>query len=398
MSLSKQRARQRATLVGALLGVIVILTFVISLIAPGSKLSSNPSLPTITPYGTPPPPTEVIFPTPEPNPLLEGEPPYIHSSGYFQTFRPSGQDWIIDEGQSVSASTIVRVVIQSPQRLTVIHNYIQPGVEYESLDSFSKNFLTDQHFAGAWSDYDSWLETGRKITGDSVIADFDLVARGKHYLARSTYRLDGSWLFVTRLVVPGNNPGLLDLLQKLVIPAFVGYPDLMALPEAWPAYIDQQLGFVWKHPLGWESVAGGEGRPVTFSFSSAGARDLVRIWTVPNQPIASAEEAQTWVSASEPGAAVLGANPVQREAGKGYQVAYTFRDEAGDIHSGLMVLLNDQAGTLFIASLQIALPDLNLLDAGNLSQTDADARQAVADGFIVLPGEARQQNPPPENK
>jgi hypothetical protein len=397
MSLSKKRAHQRATIVGALLGVIVILTFVISLIAPGGKSSSNPSLPTVTPYGTLPPSTPVIFPTPEPNPSLEGAPPYIHSSGYFQTFRPAGQDWIISEGESVNASSIARVVIQSPQRLAVIHNYIQPGVEYESLDSFSKNFLTPQHFAGAWSDYDSWVETKREITSDSVIVDFDLVSGGKHYLARSTYRLDGTWLFVTRLVVPDNNPGLLDLLQKLVIPAFVGYPDLMALPEAWPAYIDQLLGFVLKHPSGWELVAGDKGRPVTFSIPSGQARDTVHVWTVPNQVIASATEAQAWVSENQPGATVLGANPVQREAGQGYQVAYSFRDAAGDGHSCLMVLLNDSAGTLFAADLQIAPPDLNLLNAGNLGQIDSDARQAVADGFIVLPDEARDQVAPPGN-
>jgi len=390
MSLSKKRARQRATLVGALLGVIVILTFVISLIAPGSKSTSNQPLASVTPYGTPPPPTEVVFPPPEPNPALEGEPPYIHSSGYFQTFRPAGQDWIIDEGSSVNASSVARVVIQSPQRLAVIHNYIQPGVEYESLDSFSKTFLTDQHFAGAWADYESWTETKREITNDSVIVDFDLVSGGKQYLARTSYRLDGTWLFVTRLVVPDNNPGLLDLLQSLVVPAFVGFHDLMALPQGWPAYTDQQLGFILKHPAGWEFAAGGPGRPVTFSIPSGEARDMVRVWTVPDQAITSAEEAQSWVSANEPGATILGANPIQREAGKGYQVAYTVRDTAGDVHSGLMVLLNDQAGTLFVAKLQIAPPDLNLLDAKDLSQNDADSRQAVAAGFIVLPDEARQ--------
>jgi hypothetical protein len=390
MSLSKKRARQRATVVGAVLGVIVILTFVISLIAPGGKSTSNQSLATVTPYGTLPPPTEVVFPPPEPNPALEGEPPYIHSSGYFQTFRPAGQDWIIDEGSSVNASSVARVVIQSPQRLAVIHNYIQPGIEYESLDSFSQNFLTEQHFSGAWADYENWTETKREITSDSVIVDFGLVSGGKHYLARTTYRLDGTWLFVTRLVVPDNNPGLLDLLQSLVVPAFVGFHDLMALPQGWPAYIDQQLGLILKHPSGWELAGGGTGRPVTFSIPSGDAKDMVRVWTVSSKAITSAEEAQTWVSENEPGVTILGANPVQREAGKGYQVAYTVRDTAGDVHSGLMVLLNDQAGTLFVASLQIAPPDLNLLDAKDLSQVDADARQAVADGFIVLPDEARQ--------
>jgi len=398
MSLSRKRARQSATAVGALLVVIVILTFVISLIAPGGKSGSNQSLPTFTPLGTPPPPTEVVFPPPEPNPQLEGELPYIHSSGYFRTFQPAGSDWVIDEGGLVSASSYARTVIQSSQRLAVIHNYIQPGVEYESLDSLSKDFLTEQHFAGAWADYESWQETGREITADSVIIDFDLVAGGKHYLARSTYRPDGSWLFVTRLVVPSNNPGLLDLLQTLVIPAFVGYHDLLALPVTWPAYIDQQLGFVLKHPPGWVVVAGDKGRPVTFSLESDQAGNTIRVWTVSNQAITSADETQAWVSENEPGATILGANPIQREAGNGYQVAYAFRDAAGDAHSGLIVLLNDHVGTLFVGNLQIAPPDLNLLNTENLNQTDADARQSVADGFIVLPDKARQPVAPPDSQ
>jgi hypothetical protein len=126
MSLSRKRSHQRATALGVVVGLVVIFTFVIGLINPDlgsrSTSSSNSSV-TDTPSAT-----KVIVPTPDPDPHLGGELPYIHSSGYFQTFRPAGSDWVFDEGESVNASTSAKVVIQSPQRLVVIHNYIQPGV------------------------------------------------------------------------------------------------------------------------------------------------------------------------------------------------------------------------------------------------------------------------------
>ncbi len=56
MSLSRKRAQRRATMIGVVIGFIIIFTFVISLIAPdlGSRSSNNNiDFPTLTPFGTP---------------------------------------------------------------------------------------------------------------------------------------------------------------------------------------------------------------------------------------------------------------------------------------------------------------------------------------------------------
>ncbi len=388
MNKSKRRGQRRATLLGASLGVIIIVTFVLTLVAPdlGSRSSSSE----IDPFATPRP-TELIIPTPDPNPQLEGRPVYIHSSGLFQTFMPAGSDWYVDEGESVGASAAARVVISSPQRLAVIHNYIQPGVQYESLAALSENFLTGQHFAGAWQDYDSWQETGRQVTDEGVVVNFALVSQGHDYLGRSIARLFDDWLFVTRLVVPANNAVLLDRLQALVVPAFSGFKTLLALPAAWPAAIDQQAGWVLKHPTGWSQVAGSPGRPMTFLLGTGNNDERVRVWTEAQIPLESAEAARAWAENSELLAAeeVLGAEAIQREAGTGYLVAYRFRDLAGDLHSGLLTLLNDEAGTLFVADLQIDPPDASLLAGDEVLVAYAEARQAVAEGFIVLPEASR---------
>lgn len=388
MNKSKRRGQRRATVLGASIGLIIIVTFVLTLVAPdlGSRSASS----NIDPLATPRP-TELIIPTPDPNPQLEGRPVYIHSSGLFQTFMPAGSDWYVDEGESVGASAAARVVISSPQRLAVIHNYIQPGVQYESLAALSERFLTVQHFAGAWQDYEAWRETSRQVSDDRVVVDFALVSQGHDYLGRSTARLFDDWLFVTRLVVPANNSALLDLLQALVVPTFSGFKTLLALPAAWPAAIDQQAGWILKHPPEWTQVAGSPGRPMTFLLGTGNNDERVRVWTEAQTPLESAEAAQAWAKASELLGAeeVLGAEAIQREAGTGYLVAYRTRDLAGDLHSGLVALLNDDAQTLFVADLQIDPPDAALLSSETVPATYASARQAVAEGFIVLPAGSR---------
>lgn len=391
MQKSRKRSQRRTTLLGAAIGSMIIFTFVLTLIAPdlGSRNRSNADL---DPFATPLP-TSLVIPTPDPDPQLTGRPPYVHSSGLFQTFLPAGDDWIVDEGESVQASAMARVVISSSRRLVVIHNYIQPGVEYESLDSLSANFLTAQHFAGAWQDYGSWEETARTVGDESVVVDFALAAEGHDYLGRTITRLWQDWLFVARIVVPANNPALLDLLQTLVVPTFQGFPALLALPSDWRAYVDQSAGFVLRHPPGWTVAAGSPGRPATLRLSGADNNERVRLWTEPETPITSAEAAETWVRAATTVGAVLSVATVQREEGVGYLVAYRTLDAAGDTHSALAALLNDEAGTLFVADLQIEPPDVNLLDTPSVPGTYADARQSIAEGFIVLPVSNRSAAP-----
>ena len=152
MSMSRrQRQRRRATIAGAAIGIMIIFTFVIGLINPdlGRNRNNNDPLPTFTPYGTPPPPTQIIVPTPDPDPQLAGELPYIHSSGLFQTFRPAGDDWTYDDRPAVDNASRLSVVIQSPNRLVVIHNYIQRGVDAAVIQILPSMFQNRRTFGEA---------------------------------------------------------------------------------------------------------------------------------------------------------------------------------------------------------------------------------------------------------
>ena len=382
MSQSKKRSRQRATVIGALIGLMIIFTFVISLINPGlgSDNDDNVSEPILLDT---PQPTKVVFPTPDSDPRLVGELPYIHSSGFFQTFQPAGADWSFDEGEE--GEPYARVVIQSGQRLAVIHNYVQKGINYDTVESLSQDHLNESYFATAWTDYTSWQETNRQLSQNTVTISFNLAAAGNEYLGEDITRMDTGWLYVTRLVVPANNPALLEELHNLVLPNFMGFHDLQTLPLLWPAWTDQSLGYALKHPPHWQHVAGDMGRPVTFKVASEDNALTIRVFTEPERTLDSLEAAEMWVTDTEPTATILDSAPVERETGSGYQVAYNYTDSAGDAHSGLMVLLNNGAGTLFVASLQFEQPDINALDAETVPPVNAQDLQALSQGFIILP-------------
>ena len=405
MTTRSARNRRRATVAGAIVGLILIFTFVLSLVAPGLGSSNGDDIefPTVTPFGTPAPtltPTPVVFPTPDPDLQLEGEPAYVHSSGYFQVFRPAGSEWTVNERPASGVAGVVSaeptypsVFVQGGSRLVVIHNYIRQGVEYESLEALSENLLSVEYFNAAWGGnnggYEQWTETAREITGEAVITDFDLISSGMPYLGRDISRLEGSTLYVARIVVPSNNPDLFALLSDLVPQYFVGYSDIQALPRAWSVYADQELGFMIKLPPTLTQVAGGSGLPATFRLAGESEPAItLRVSAELNRVLESEADAESWLLDAEPSAEVLETQALTHQYGEGYEIVYTYRDVSGDPQNGLVVLLNGQRAdepSLAIAQLQIAAFDLDLTDMESLPEMVLDVRRAVVDGFVTLP-------------
>jgi hypothetical protein len=390
MTLNRKRSRRRATFVGAVVGSILIFTFVLTLIAP--DLASRRS------DGSSAADSDVIGADFNPDLPIEVEAPYIHSSGFFQTFQPVGSAWELSEFMSGEPLVYPSVFIRDATTSVVVHHYVQPGVVYDSGDALSQNYLTIQYFASQWQQYDKWLETVRAVDGDTVTVDFELESAGEEYLGRDISRLQDSWLYVTRLVVPADNADLLTELQNKALPAFIGYQDLQGMTERWPVYTDQQLGFALKHAPGWSIQTGDAGRPVTFEVPLAAGQPevMVRMEAMPGQPLAADDEAEAWLAdhLADKDAAditVVAGETVTRQFGSGYALAYQYREPSGDQRSGLAVLLNDARGTLFLANLDLDAPGANMLDVedpvltGDMPLLNVETWQAVREGFIVLP-------------
>jgi hypothetical protein len=86
--MSKNRSsssQRRIRLAGILIGVIIVVTTMLNLLAPQLRNSSSSSDGDLA-FATPEP-TEIIIPTPDPDPQLDGAMPYLHSTGFFQAFR-----------------------------------------------------------------------------------------------------------------------------------------------------------------------------------------------------------------------------------------------------------------------------------------------------------------------
>jgi hypothetical protein len=144
-----------------------------------------------------------------------------------------------------------------------------------------------------------------------------------------------------------------------------------------------------KHPSDWRRLAGDTGRPVTFDIGLDEPESNVRLLSEPEHVLESVEDAEAWLVTDEPTVDILGTQPVEQPRGTGYRVAYTYQDSEGDQHSGLALLLNDDAGTLYVARLHAAPPDLDLLVGEDVPATLEDDRRAVLEGFTILPPEAR---------
>ncbi|MBN1564321.1 MAG: hypothetical protein JXA10_10815 [Anaerolineae bacterium] len=382
MAKKARRGQRRNQLVGVAIGVIIVVTTLISLLAPGRGRSTSSSDTSVSATSTPTP-TEVVIPTPEPDPQVEGAIPYLHSTGYFQTFYPIGGDWQNYELAEYNVPPYAGVIMQSQDRLSIVYTYLEAGVEYESLADLSENYWTETELATNWTNYDGWTLTRRVEVDDHLILDFDLMLGGNAYLGRTTSWVADNFLYVIRIVVPANNSILLERLYEKTTPALIGYTSLQTLPQTWPVYVDAVYGFALKHPADWEQVAGEAGRPATFRMPDG----QVRVQSEADQAVASADEAEAWITANETGVTILQSDVLAHDRGVGYQVAYTYQDTAGDLHSGLVVLLNGDDSTLHIANLQLNAPDINLLAIDETtSAANYEAVRVLTAGFIVLPG------------
>ncbi len=295
----------------------------------------------------------IVFPPPNPNVTMGIL--YVHPKATFviaqpQGYTPTAQSDMLINGVSMVDNT----------RYSVLHAYMLHygfGQSVQVLDAENSPDI----LANSWSQYDTWMETGRDAGEDRLTISFTLDLAGNHYLARHITwadEQDDTWVYVVRLVVPENNPALLDTLEELIIPSFDRLPDSRSTPIEWTGAVNVNQGYSIRYPLTWRLTEGGPGQPSTLA---TGQGTLTLRGSA--RPVPDADAVPAWVQEIHPEAEILAVEPAERAFGAGYAVAFTYPDTDGARHSKLAVLINTPDGQLVSAMFELAgEASVNLLD------------------------------------
>ena len=380
--MAKQKGKRRQqwrnpTYVGSVaVAIVFIIIFIVSFVSPGGGTTDIPdidALPT-------PEPAPLVAPTPEPGgPVLTFGAPSVQANGLFQVRVPGG--WFPSSNAYDASIPRARMSFNNPQRLSVIDVLIQFGVNYPSNEALSDEFLTEAFFLGAWSDYGASSETGRTV-GDTVIVDFDLVADNLDFLGRQIAWLDGDWLHMVRIIVPNNNPPLLETLSETVTPSLVSFQaDQRDLPPTLAAYVDVAQGFLVRHS-NWRQVSGGAGGPAVLENQASQGHLLLRV--VDETPLESLDDAEAFITGTlRPDAEILSSQVTERQFAEGFLLSYADRDADGNSIAGAVALLNGDDDRLLVAEVRITARDLDLLSVSDDARV-TQARQII-DSFMALP-------------
>lgn len=381
-NLKKRRRLNKTYIFSAVLGAIIIATFIISLFARPGSGDNTADVSTVNPFITPTT-TPLSFPTPEPNgPQLIVSAPTINNNGLFQVSVPAGWNIKYNDFIVETVPPRARITFDSGTHQSVIEMLVDvftdAATQYPTLQALSDTYFTTSYFTSAWSSYTGgFTETGRTVD-KTITVNFDLQAGERDYFGRQVAWLDGDWLHMVRIIVPNNYPALLDALTTYIIPTFVSYSDQRNFPLTWIAYRNAEQGFLIRHP-NWRTVSRGVLEAPTLP-----AQVLLRSFE--NTPLATLDEAETYLtSVLRPDANVLSSQITSRTfASSGFLVSFTDKDRDGNPISGLVALLNDDQQKLYVAEMRLAAPNVDLLslDADQIIYQDL---RTIIDSFMVLP-------------
>jgi hypothetical protein len=391
--ISRKKAQPDVTLkrIGALLLIVVfVLAGVISITPQNTAQNFTP---------TEPPLGGVVFPTvPAGGVSVVADYTYFHSSGLISL--PFVHDWDLapqsaEQGpeQRVepvgtpgtpgsTQSTLAGVTFINSKSLSVIHAYAERDpsrntTNVETLNTYFNNEILNQ----AWVNFKAgWSELNRKIENETLIINFELRLDDKVYLGRQLARMEQDWMMVLRLVVPNNNPLLLDQLQTTVWPQYHLWPQSLNSPISWTSVVDYALGYVMKYPPDWRKLDGIPGQPFTVS-GTLGADTITLITrTEPGKAVKTEDEARAYVKANWQNSTAQTAKAETHGDTSGFAVSYINPDSDGNQRSAVVTLLNGANGTLYVANLQSSARGQDLLVD---SQAPPDLARIRASFFVV---------------
>ncbi|MFN8417748.1 MAG: hypothetical protein U0528_00640 [Anaerolineae bacterium] len=301
-----------------------------------------------------------------------------------------GEETVLPQGETFGR---VGLMFINSGAQSVIHAFAEkdPSRQTSTVNDLDKLYDTT-NLNAAWKDYTGgWRELSRRADGDQFVIDFEVKVNTDSggqtltdtYLARQISKLDQDWLLTARLVVPSNNPGLLDALQSAAWDHFRFWRAALNSPLEWSVIPDYVLGYVIKYPTGWVIQEGAVGRPFTVIDSAQSPQVTLLTRAVPATVIDSEDAAKTWISTNIPKATIQTVKAEMINGVAGFSVSYADPDPDGNQRSSVTTLLNGANSTLYVITEQSMLRGLDLLDANNASIPPQLAQ--IRNSFFLIP-------------
>lgn len=376
--MKKNRKMSRSQIAATVIGLVIVATFMISLVNPGT--GTNTTVPTVT--------VSDITTNNQSAPVsailgIEGKPPLLSSSGLFQAFQPASTRWYLYQDNYAPAENRVNLIFRG--QCAVIHQFVQLGYNYETPEALSDAVFTDDYFNTEWLSYPEWEMTSRTFEAPYVVMDFDLVGRPEgncptDYAGRQISWNENGLLYNVRLVVMKTDRASLDKLQDLAVPSFVTYPynDAILSQQGWRAQSNLTEGYFIVIPNYFllDTVADYSGTAQMDSYQ-------INIETAVATPLASLDEATAWLTDFRSGISIIASEVVEQPFATGYRFSYSFENSDGDSFSGAASLLTDAKGKLYVAEIFTSDDGLNFLEEDTENANLTTARKMLH-SFSVL--------------
>ncbi|GAB4545366.1 MAG: hypothetical protein OHK0023_03560 [Anaerolineae bacterium] len=300
---------------------------------------------------------------------------YFHPSGAFSAPRLIGwelpaetensapEEMLMPVGESLvsrAGATFINSAAESVAHLFVEQD---PRREQETTAALT-DYYTPARIQEAYNLYNGGSqELNRGLQGDWFVVNTAMQHEGRRYLGRQISRIEGTWLMVARLVVPDNNPQLLDRLQGIYQDQYRLWRSSLAAPLDWTTLVDDSAGYIIRYPRLWTQEDGARGAPYTISGDMGAFRYRLVTRRVDTNAPQTEAEARTWVETAFPRAQIQSVRPEERERATGFTLSFLASDADGNQRSSVITLLDAPRGGVVTALLQIQSSGRDLLKA-----------------------------------
>lgn len=352
-------SKRASTALFAFMIIVLVAGAIVPIFTSNMGITTPAVQPTVAPTATFPPPPAVTS--------VNFDSLYLQPSGVFAVGQPEG--W--EPSAPVNDAGRAAITMSNNAALSVIETTVeQPSAPVADADALSARF-DETYLSTSWSRYGAWDETARRVDGDRLIIDFNLTLNRQQYIARQISWTDGEWIYSTRAVAPANANELVVHLVNGLAGSLVPFKQFAGTPFNWTAHYDDVANHIIRFPSTWGVVDNVAGGPTSIVGPTG---EALRLERVSGATIASAGDAEAWVTQRQPNATILSTAEVERGEATGFSVAYSYNTVDGDARSGLAVLLTDNEGTVHAANLRFAAAnvDLNSVEAP-AAEADAEA-------------------------